>query len=232
MLSRLAPVDAASRVPDRGAVAPKAGEAGYALMQLPKHITAAGEAIVEMDDRAHQALRPHRGSTIAGALDLLGKIGDQPQLRTISAALLAAGTFAGSDRLVRAGARMMIAHEAATLSKDQVKNRIDRVRPRTAKDPSDKKPRKGEHRSKEMTSFPSGHSAGAMAVTRAFSREFPEYAAPALALGTIVAGVQVPRRAHYPTDILAGMLLGIAAEAVVHAAWSAAGMNERSSSER
>jgi membrane-associated phospholipid phosphatase len=36
------------------------------------------------------------------------------------------------------------------------------------------------------------------------------------------------RRAHYPTDVVAGIALGLAAEALTAAAWDAADMDERS----
>jgi membrane-associated phospholipid phosphatase len=123
---------------------------------------------------------------------------------------------------------MMIAHEAATAAKNLVKTNIDRTRPRSAESRTQKKPRPGKHKAKEETSFPSGHSAGAMAAARAFSREFPEYGAAALGLAGSIAASQIARGAHYVTDVLAGSALGLAAEAATDAAWNAARMDERS----
>ena len=199
-------------------------------MILSKQIDAAEEYLVELDDRAHDAFEPLGDSPPIKALDLLSELGDQPQLRLFSSGLLVAGIFAGSDRMVRAGARMLIAHEAATLVKDCMKVEIDRKRPRSAKQRHEKKPRKGKHTAKEMTSFPSGHSAGAIAAARAFAREYPEYGAAAVAAAGVVAASQVPRRAHYPTDIVAGMALGLAAEALTNVAWTAADMERRNES--
>ena len=162
------------------------------------------------------------------ALDLFSKLGNQPELRLLAGGLLAVGTFARNDRLVRAGARMLIAHEAATFAKDKLKGYIDRKRPRSAAPADRKKPKKGRHTAKEMTSFPSGHSAGAIATARAFSREFPEYGAAAIGGAVLVAAAQVPRCAHYPTDVAAGILVGLLTEGVTDGAWEAAEMDERS----
>lgn len=184
---------------------------------------------MDLDHEVGRFFAKHDGPA-AAALHPVSKVADQPQLRFMSAAVIAAGVFRDSDRLVRAGARMLIAHEAATLAKGGMKDRLDRVRPRAADDRSDAKIKKGDHSSKEMTSFPSGHSAGAMAVARAFSREFPEYAPAAIAAATVLAWVQVPRSAHYPSDVAAGLALGLAAEKAVDLAWTAARMTERSRS--
>jgi membrane-associated phospholipid phosphatase len=198
-------------------------------MILDKQLRAAGERLLDLDDEAHKLSAPYADTLPVKALDVISKLGDQPELRTISAVLIAAGTFAGNDRLVRAGARMMIAHEAATAVKDITKVEVDRTRPRSANGRKEKKPKPGKHTAKEKTSFPSGHSAGAIAAARAFSREFPEYGAAALAAAGFIALSQIPRRAHYPTDVAAGIAIGLAAEAAVDAAWTAADMEERSS---
>ncbi|GAA3890058.1 hypothetical protein GCM10022276_06360 [Sphingomonas limnosediminicola] len=123
---------------------------------------------------------------------------------------------------------MLIAHEAATLAKNLVKTNVDRTRPRSVENTDAKKPKKGDHTAKEKTSFPSGHSAGAMAAARAFSREFPEYGAAAIGGAAFIAAMQIPRCAHYPTDVAAGVLLGLAVEGMTSAAWEAAQMDERS----
>jgi membrane-associated phospholipid phosphatase len=199
-------------------------------MMLRKRIEAAEDYLLELDDRAHGLVEPHSDTAAVEALDHFSKLGDQPELRLISATLILAGTLGDSDRLVRAGARMVIAHEAATFAKSAVKHQIDRTRPRSAGRRSEKKPKKGNHRAKELTSFPSGHSAGAIAAARAFSREYPEYAAAALAAAGFISAAQVPRRAHYVTDVLAGLAVGLLAEALVNAAWKASGMTQLSRS--
>lgn len=181
-----------------------------------------------LDDRARTFFEPYTDTVPIRALDLLSKLGDQPELRLIAGSLLVVGTFATNDRLVRAGARMLLAHEAATVIKDLIKTNIDRTRPRSADKRRATRPKKGDHTAKEKTSFPSGHSAGAIAAARAFSREFPEYPPIAIGGAVIIAASQVPRCAHYPTDVAAGALIGLVIEGVTNAAWNYAQMDERS----
>lgn len=196
-------------------------------MAIGKTLRKGGSRLLEIDRAAHELVEPYACSLPVRALDPMAKAGDQPEVRTIAGLIIAAGTFAASDRLVRAGARMMIAHEAATAVKTAIKRNIDRRRPRSASKGAEK-PRKGDHRAKELSSFPSGHSAGGIAAARAFSREFPALAPAALAAAGAIAAVQVVRRAHYPTDVAAGLAIGLAAEAVMAFLWRIAEMDRRS----
>jgi len=189
---------------------------------------AAAEALLDADRAALEAVDPWRDSRAVKALSWYSELGDQPQMLALCGGVLALGLVRGDARLARAGGRMVAAHLLATLAKDFVKRRIDRTRPRSADGRDGHKPRPGRHQAKEETSFPSGHSAGAIAVARAFAREYPEYRAPALAAAGLIALAQIPRCAHYPTDVGAGVAIGIAAEAAAHAladlAGSAAGV--------
>lgn len=171
------------------------------------------------DKAAHDALKPYRRTAAVRALTLLAKTGDQPPLLALSGGIVAFGLVRGDRRMAGAGLRMIAAHLLATAGKNFVKHRVDRTRPRSADGPNDHKPKPGRSRAKEKTSFPSGHSAGAIAVARAFARDYPEHRAPALAAGLAVALAQIPRAAHYPSDVAAGLAIGLAAEAVVGALW-------------
>jgi membrane-associated phospholipid phosphatase len=190
----------------------------------------AADAALDADAAAAEAMAPYADTPW---LEPLADLGDQPQLRTLSAALIAAGLAAGRSsgygpRLARAGLRMLIAHQLATMAKNFVKNRVDRTRPRSIEGSGkDHRIEPGTNEEKEETSFPSGHAAGAAAAARAFAREFPELGAPAAAAGGALALVQVPRCAHYPTDIAAGLAIGLAAEAAVAALWPARPAKER-----
>ena len=199
-------------------------------MMLRNAIEDAEEQLIAFDHRAAKLFKPYRAIAETPAVDAVSKLGDQPELRTIAGAIILAGIAFESDRMVRAGARMVIAHEAATLTKDTLKLQIDRKRPRSASDRRDSKPRMGKSKAKELSSFPSGHSAGSIAAARALAREYPEYGAAALVAAGLIAVLQVPRSAHYPSDVAAGLVIGLAAEAATNALWNLTRMDERSRS--
>jgi undecaprenyl-diphosphatase len=187
---------------------------------MPK-LDGTADALLEADARTVEAVQPYEDNPL---LERVADMGDQPQMRVLCSAVMAAGVLARDPRMVRAGARMLAAHTLATFAKNFVKNRIDRTRPRSTGDPRrDHSLSPGRSEAKEKTSFPSGHAAGASAVARAYAREFPEHAVPALAAGSVLSLAQIPRCAHYPTDVGAGVAIGLASEALVDAAFNFAG---------
>jgi undecaprenyl-diphosphatase len=182
---------------------------------MTKRSDAAG-ALLRADRKAAAAARRHKQSLPVRILDHVADLGDQPPMRILCGSVIAVGLVAGDRRLAATGLRMLAAHTLATLVKDAVKHRVDRTRPRSAAKPGkDAKPRRGDNHAKEETSFPSGHSAGAAAVARAYARAYPDQALPAYAAATTLALAQIPRCAHYPTDVGAGLAIGVAAEKAV-----------------
>ena len=176
--------------------------------------------VEKIDAAVADAAKPWAGTRAVKAVSLLSEVGDQPQMRTLCAAVIAAGLAGGDRRLAKAGARMLAAHTLATFAKNFIKRRIDRTRPRSKdRKGGDHRIAPGRSEAKEETSFPSGHAAGAAAVARAFVRDYPEHAAAAYAAAGAVALAQIPRSAHYPTDIGAGIALGAAAETLIDAAF-------------
>lgn len=173
------------------------------------------EALLDADAAVAEAAEPYSGSFAVRALGRLSDLGDQPQMRLLCGAVIAAGLAGGSRRLTRAGIRMIAAHSLATAAKNVVKKRVDRRRPRSRDGADAHRPRPGRNRSKEETSFPSGHSAGAAAVAAAFARDLPEHRAAAAAGAGTIALAQIPRCAHYPTDVGVGVALGLASEALL-----------------
>lgn len=172
--------------------------------------------MVRADRKTAQAALPYEGSLPVRLLGHVADLGDQPPMRILCGSVIAVGLIGGDRRLARAGLAMLAAHSLATFVKDGVKKRVDRTRPRSLpKSGKDAKPRPGDREAKEETSFPSGHSAGAASVARAFARAYPEHALPAYAAASVLALAQIPRCAHYPSDVGAGIAIGLAAAEAV-----------------
>ena len=57
-------------------------------------------------------------------------------------------------------------------------------------------------------SFPSGHTAAAFVMATVISYYYPTYTLPAYAIATMIGSSRVLLGVHFPTDILAGMVLG------------------------
>jgi undecaprenyl-diphosphatase len=179
---------------------------------------AARNALMDADKAATSAVEPYRKSAMVRAMAWASELGDQPQMLTLSGGLLALGLVRRDGRMAQAGARMIAAHLLATAAKNFVKHRVDRTRPRSTGNGKGHGIKPGSSHAKEETSFPSGHSAGAAAVARAFARDYPEHRGAALAGAGFIALAQIPRCAHYPTDVGAGLAIGLAAEKAVDAA--------------
>jgi membrane-associated phospholipid phosphatase len=196
-------------------------------MSKERKLKQAAQKVVETDAKVVEAAAAHKDSPPVRLISYASKVGDQPPLRAISAAAILVGLLGRNRRLLRAGVRMLVAHEATTALKDAIKTRVDRIRPRSAESHEQRKIRPGKRTDKEATSFPSGHSAGSMAVARAFAREFPDFATPAIGAATAVGAAQVPRYSHYATDVAAGIGVGLLAEAATDVVWRALLRDER-----
>lgn len=172
------------------------------------------KTIEHADQRVAKSLAAFRDTLPVRAAGQLSELADQPPLIVLSITTIAAGLFAHDRRLARAGTRMLAAHLLATAFKAVVKKSVDRTRPAVAERTGYKRG-KGRVDAGPLNSFPSGHTAGAFAVARAIGRDYPQAAAPALALATTVALVLIPRGKHYPSDVVAGVAIGLVAEAFV-----------------
>ena len=167
--------------------------------------------IEQADAATAEAVKPYRQTAPVRTLSFISKLGDQPPLRTLCGFAIAGGLLAGNARLVRTGVRALASHTLATVVKDAIKHRVDRARPHSS-DSGTAELKPGNDHSKEKTSFPSGHSAGAAAVASAIGRDFPEYRTAAYSAAGLIALAQVPRCSHYPSDVGAGLAIGIASD--------------------
>ena len=165
-----------------------------------------------LDVKSVEALRPWLEKPWTQKLGAIGNLGAEKPLLLLSALVLTAGLASGNPRLRRAGLRMGIAHVVAMRGKEFGKNHVDRSRPAEQLEDGGYHMAQGTSHNAALRSFPSGHTAGAFALARAFAREYPRQTLPVMAAATIIGVLQLPRRAHYPGDILAGVVLGLSAE--------------------
>lgn len=146
------------------------------------------------------------------------KLGDQEPLYALGALLTGVGVGLGRPDLIRAGVRLTAAVGLADGLKSLVKKAVARSRPNMVVDedryvahPSD-----GSHEKTEQ-SFPSGHVACSVAAGVALSRIEPRLA-PAVAVAVTGLGVtRVLEGQHWPSDVAAGLVVGLAAEAITGA---------------
>ena len=164
-----------------------------------------------------RAASPARHNPTVKALGWISEIADQPPLITLCALSAAAGVLLRRPRLAHTGARMLAGELVATRLKSMVKHRVDRTRPHVLADGGRYRASAGHHDDPALNSFPSGHMAGAVAVARAPARGYPEHAATAYLGAAAIGAIQVPRSRHYPTDVAAGAVIGLVAEALVAA---------------
>jgi len=177
------------------------------------HRTATGTAVEAADIALSERLSRHRHHPVVQGLAAANKLADQMPLLGLSAAVLLFGWGAGDRRAVRAGTRMAAALGAAAAGKYALKKLVSRTRPNVLH----------EHGRYEVEplgpdtgpwhSFPSGHTAGSVAVARAAAREYPGAAVPLLGTAGAVGAAQLPLGAHHLSDVLAGLAVGLAAEA-------------------
>jgi membrane-associated phospholipid phosphatase len=174
--------------------------------------------IEDADIALSESISTERKHPLVKALGTLGELGDQPQLTALSACTLAFGLLSGRTRVALAGANMLLSLAAATAIKTVVKNTVSRTRPHVLLDEGTYEVRPLGPDAGPWHSFPSGHTAGSVAVARALARTCPEAALPAYAAAAVIAGVQLPTAHHFASDVIAGAAIGLAADTLVERA--------------
>jgi membrane-associated phospholipid phosphatase len=178
----------------------------------------ASSAAEEADVALAAHLAGYRDHPVVRGLGTLSEIGDQPPLLALSGAVLAYGLLAGDRRAAGAGARMLGSVLLATWIKTGLKRLVARTRPNVLLDDGQYELEAFGPDEGSWQSFPSGHTAGSVAVARALGRAYPQARTAAYAGAAAIALVQIPRGAHYPADVAGGAVVGVIAEAAINAA--------------
>lgn len=121
----------------------------------------------------------------------------------------------GSD--YRPAARMVASEAGATVAALVLKRIVGRPRPYQAL--ADVPPRDPHHVAGAVSdpySFPSGHAALAFAVATSATLSDTRLAAPAYVWATAVSVARVWHGVHYPSDVLAGAVIGAGSAVVAH----------------
>lgn len=180
-------------------------------------VTDAIETVEKADLAVAEAAAPLQDHPVTKALAQVGELADQPPMFALGALVLAGGVVANQPRAVEAGLRLLVSVALATAMKDGIKRVVARTRPYVLAQEGRYEAKLLGPSDKDHNSFPSGHTADAVAAARAVARVWPEARVPAYGAAAAVAAIQIPRCAHYPSDIAVGALVGLAAEALADA---------------
>lgn len=174
------------------------------------------EGLERIDVEAAASAARHRHHPMVKALGTASELADQIPLAVVCGAVIAGGLMADRPGVARTGMRMMAAHVIANVVKRRIKNRLRRTRPEEIVKRRTYEFVPGESKGGNDTSFPSGHTAGAVAVAAIVAKDIPSLRLSAAGTAALIAGVQIPRAKHYPMDVLAGAMLGLAAAGAVN----------------
>ena len=181
-------------------------------LNLPEDATAveAADAVVA------EALVPLSDNPFVCALGAVSDLSDQEPIYAGGAVVIAVGIAARDGKTLHGGARILASHLLATALRGIVKQMVDRTRPDfAAREGYQRAP--GERRDSEYSSFPSGHTAGAVSVAAATARVWPGSLRTGAILAAAAAGMQILRSKHYVSDIVVGAAIGFTAEAMITA---------------
>ncbi|WP_370715250.1 phosphatase PAP2 family protein [Sphingomonas sp. IW22] len=192
-----------------------------AMTKMGEQLADAVAAVERVDLKVTAALADQRHRPEVKQAGTWSEAADQPPLIAVSAAVLIAGLAARNRGVARTGARMLAAHALATGIKTVIKRSVDRTRPDEAID-NGYRMEAGDSDTHELSSFPSGHTAGAVAVAEAVARDVAVLAPPMRLLALAVALIQLPRCKHFLSDVIAGAAIGWIGERAASAALDAA----------
>ncbi len=166
----------------------------------------------QADIAAAGRLARHRDHPAVRAATAMGVI---KSVLAADGAVVAWGLLTGDRRSAQHGGRMLALALLVTAFKAALKLVVARTRPHMMLDGGVHEVRLLGPNEKSWRSFPSGHTANGVVLARALARYWPKAQLPAYAFAAAVALARVLRGAHYPSDVLAGVLIGVLAEAIV-----------------
>lgn len=187
-----------------------------------KHAKKKAKKLARLEHRLLAGLSRQGDAATVRALTPLAKAADEPPLLALALGTLVLGAVLRRPDVIRSGARMTASHLVATGLKTALKASVDRRRPNVAAARGPRLAKGSGAGDTDENAFPSGHTAGAVAVAQAVAHELPAVAAPARIAAGTAGALQVPRGAHYVSDVLAGAAIGFLSERIAGWAMAAA----------
>jgi undecaprenyl-diphosphatase len=166
-----------------------------------------------LDHAVYEAIAATPTPRLDGAMRRLSEAANYSRLSLTASAILA---IAGGRRGRRAAASGLVALGTTSAVVNAVLKLVGR-RPRPDRVAAEV-PLERQVRMPHSHSFPSGHTAAAVAFASGVGRVMPLAALPLDLLAAVVGYSRVHTGVHYPSDVLAGALLG-AAIADLTAGW-------------
>lgn len=157
----------------------------------------------------------HRHKRWAKCADMVAKLGDQEPLYAVGVALLLGGLLTRRTALCGTGLSILGRVAVADILKRLVKRNVKRTRPEELLDKGryEREAGGGDERSEQ--SFPSGHVACTLAAAAAVTRRHPRLAPAALTFTGLVGVARIAKGEHWPSDVAAGMVVGVISDFVV-----------------
>jgi len=157
--------------------------------------------LVSLDHSVQQWVVDHRSGLLDPLVEALTYAGSFGAIWLVLAVVLAGFSWRRPWLLARVGATILVAESVSGLLKEQ----IGRDRP-PLRDPEPATlvalP--------DTSSFPSGHATVGFACATALALSVPRLRWPVFALAALIGFSRVYVGVHYPLDVLAGALLGVA----------------------
>jgi membrane-associated phospholipid phosphatase len=143
-------------------------------------------------------------NSLAGELSRIGKTDGMTLL--LVAFIFAIGRFFDKPRVVKLAACILLSVIVSGIGVNILRPAFGRARPYSEEAGTFHGPAFGH----EFNSFPSGHSSEAWTVATVVSFACPPAAIPACAYAGSMMWARVQRKQHFPMDVMAGALWGIA----------------------
>jgi undecaprenyl-diphosphatase len=166
-----------------------------------------------LDDAARSWIAAHQSPALRSVMEAVSRYGDWPEHVALGLILVTMAWSRGSKRWMRIFAAMIIACALAGIGARIVKIAAGRARPNVQAEAAWNGPRL----SSRYNAFPSGHTAASTAFFATLILAGWRIGAPLLLIPLLIAFSRMYVAAHYFSDVVVAMILGVVCAWVVAA---------------